>query len=388
MRKLLWTLPVLALGLVALTPTDVHGFGKRKGGGGGDCDYGYGASYGPAPAPTCVVGYVDKVVTSYQPRHIEEEVEVTVMQPVYSQRTEKYTYTENERVETPTKHTVRYYEQVMVDQPVSYQVCKTVTEPTKVTVRKWVNVPTRQTVEVASWKTVTTPQKHTVRYNEMVETEEDTTWTEYKTVTTPQKQTVTSWTCQPQEVISNVPVTRCVPCTIVDSCGNCQTVMKPVCELQTVRHTVMRQVPVQSEIVVNVTQTVPTEVKGKRKVGRWVERTREETVNVTSCQLVKENVEVTVNRLQEQTEEVTVNVTRNVWVTENSTVKVCQLQERTREETVNVVSYRPVQKEGARTYTVCDMQPTKTRVRQSRCVMEPVQTVVKCPIYGPVGCDH
>ena len=61
-----------------------------------------------------------------------------------------------------------------------------------------------------------------------------------------QKHKVVKWTCQPQEVISQVAVTRCVASTVVDSCGHCHVVYKPVCEMQSVKHTVMKHVAVES----------------------------------------------------------------------------------------------------------------------------------------------
>jgi len=109
MRKLLWTLPVLALGLVVLTPNDVQGFGKKKA---ADCA----PTCASAPAPQCVVGYVDKVVTSYQPQTVEEEVEVTVYRPVTREVAQPYKYHENVQVVTPTKQTVKWWEQVVVEE--------------------------------------------------------------------------------------------------------------------------------------------------------------------------------------------------------------------------------------------------------------------------------
>jgi len=377
MRKLLWTLPVLALGLVALTPNDVQGFGRKK----ADC-----APADCAPPP-CVVGYVDKVVTTYQAQTVEEEVEVTVYKPVYTEKTENYKYYECQRVVTPTKQTVKWWEQVVTEEAVTYKVCKQVVTPTKVKVNRWVCTPTKETVEVNSYKTVTTPTKVNVKYCEWVTTEEEATWTEYNTVVTPEKRTVVTWTCVPQEVISQVAVTRCVACTVVDSCGNCHVVSKPVCEMQTVKHTVMRSVPVNTEVTVNVAKVVATEKKGKKPVTRLVEKNREETVNVVSCQLVKEKVDVMVNKMSEVSEEVTVNVCQTVWVEEKGTQKVCRLVERSKEETVNVVSFNNVEKEGTHKFTVCTWAPEKTRVKQHRCIMVPVQTVIKCPVYGPACCN-
>jgi len=377
MRKLLWTLPVLALGLVALTPNDVQGFGRKNAGCAPDC----------GPPPQCVVGYVDKVVTTYQAQTVEEEVEVTVHKPVYTEKTEKYTYWECEQVVTPTKVNVKWCEQVVSEVPVTYKVCKTVVEPTKVKVTKWVCTPTKETVEVSSYKQVTTPTKVNVKYCEWVTTEEEATWTEYNTVMTPEKRNVVTWTCVPQEVVSQVAVTRCVACTVVDSCGCCHVVYKPVCEMQTVKHTVMKSVPVNTEVTVNVCKVVATEKKGKRPVTRLVEKNREETVNVVSCVLVKDKVDVMVNRMSEVSEDVTVNVCKNVWVEEKGTQRVCKLVEKNREETVNVVSYKQVEKEGVRKYTECTWAAEKSKVKQSRCIMVPVQTVIKCPVYGPACCN-
>jgi len=373
MRKLLWTLPVLAFGLVALTPTDVQGFGRRK----ADCC---------EPAPVCVVGYVDKVVTTYQAKYIEEDVEVTVNKPVWVDKEEKYKYYECVRTETPTKQTVKWNEATWVEEPVTYKVCKTSMVPTKVTVKKWVCVPTKEKVEVQSWKHVSTPTKVTTKYLEPSTKEVDYTWTEYSTVMVPTKQKVTTWTCVPQEVISTVNVTRCVACQVVDSCGNCHIVYRPVCEPQTVKHTVMKSVPVESEITVNVCKVVSTEKKGKRNETTWVEKSKEETVNVVSCQLVKEMVEVTVNKMTEVSEDVTVNVCKTEWVEEKGTQKVCKWVEKSKEETVNVVSFNNVEKEGVRKWKECTWTAEKTKVKQTRCVMVPVQTVIKCPVYGPVPC--
>jgi len=349
MRKLLWTLPVLAFGLVALTPTDVQGFGRKKA---NDCC---------EPAPVCVVGYVDKVVTTYQAQHVEEEVEVTTMKPVWIDKEEKYKYYECVRTETPTKQTVKWHEQVWVEEAVTYKVCKTSMVPTKVTVKKWVCVPTKEKVDVQSWKNVSTPTKVTTKYLEPSTKEVDYTWTEYSTVMVPEKRKVTTWTCVPQEVISTVNVTRCVACQVVDSCGNCHIVYRPVCEQQTVKHTVMKSVPVESEITVNVCKVVGTEKKGKRNETTWVEKSKEETVNVVSCQLVKETVEVTVNRMSEVSEDVTVNVCRTDWVEEKGTQKVCKLVEKSKEETVNVVSFNNVEKEGVRKWKECTWTPEKAK---------------------------
>src|SRR4051794_26825643 len=80
MRRLLLTVPVVALSVLLVSVPDASAFGRRK----KDCAPDYVAAHAPAPAPapTCVT-WVEQTVTSWQTQWRTRPVPVVVNRPVY-----------------------------------------------------------------------------------------------------------------------------------------------------------------------------------------------------------------------------------------------------------------------------------------------------------------
>src|SRR5262249_32942097 len=122
-------------------------------------------------------------------------------------------------------------------------------------------VPTTREVEVPvtvcvpvvtnERRTVTTytPQTRQVEY----------TYTTYQTSYVPRTVQQTTYQCVPEQVMVNGPVCTMVPVTTTDCCGNCITCCRPSVTYQQVARTVMRSVPVQTQVVVNQCVVTPVQ---------------------------------------------------------------------------------------------------------------------------------
>jgi len=133
---------------------------------------------------------------------------------------------------------------------------------------------------------VATAEKRKVTVCQTVVKEVEFKYIECVPVTKAEKRKVTQYTCESSVVECEVPccTTVMVPCC--DSCGVVSYTCQRVCTTQKVQRTVMKQVPHEVEVTVNVCTFDRVEKVGKRKVCEVVPVEQEVTVNV--CKVVTE----------------------------------------------------------------------------------------------------
>jgi hypothetical protein len=139
---------------------------------------------------------------------------------------------------------------------------------------------------------VMTPEKRKVTVCQNVMKEVEFKYVECTPVTTAEKRKVVQYTCVPTTVECDVPcystvmVPCCTPPSCCNPCGGVGYTCQRVCTMQKVTRTVMKQVPQEVEVTVNVCTFNRVEKVGKRQVCERVMVEQEVTVNV--CKLVTE----------------------------------------------------------------------------------------------------
>jgi len=321
MKKLM-LIGLAALGLALLAAPSEAGLLHRN----RDC--------GGSPAcdvPCANVVWEEREVTAYRVETKSRTVEREVRTPVTREVEVPYTWYETVSVTTPEKRKVQYCETQTHEVPYTYKVSVPVVTPEK---RK-----------VTTYRTET----HEVPY----------TYKVCVPVVKPEKRMVTTWTCVTEQVPCQVAVCRPVTYTVVDPCtGCCHTVCCKVTEMQTVMKSVVRSVPSQQEVTVNVCHYEEQERKGTRTVC--------ETVPVPG--------------------EVTVNVCRYEEQERKGTRLVCENVIKTREIEVNVVSCKQVEHKGTRKQLVCEWETKKMPFVETYCVTVPYQTKVRVAVAVAAPC--
>jgi len=328
-RLTLASLALLGLALLA-PPAEAHGLRRHHG-----CDSGCGgyagSGYGDM-GPCMNVVWEEREVTVWHAETRTRNVEREVRRLVSREVEVPYTWYEYVTVTTPEKRTVTWCETVTREVPYTY----------------WVNVP------------VVTPTKKTVMTCKTVTTEVPYTYWVNVPVVTPQRRMVTTWTCVPDKVTCEVPVCLTVPCVECDPCtGCCHTVCRKVMTTQTVTKTVMRSVPVQQEVTVNVCTYKPEERHGVRLECRTIEVPQDVVVNVCTYK-------------SEQRHGVRLE---------------CQNVMRSKDVEVNVVSCKRVERHGVRREMVCEWKTERAPVVETYCEMVPHKTKVRVAVPAPcVAC--
>jgi hypothetical protein len=320
-RLLMSSVGLLALGLVALTPTDGFGFGCRRACGG--CSTPCAVSVECAPIAPAPVQFVERKVITYKDNWVERDIveQVSRMVP----KTEKYNYVTLEQKVTPTKRKFVVNRQVMSEEKFNYTVSVPVT-----TVEK------RKEVFYTSVSKVV-PYEYTVMVPRVVS----------------EKRKVMTYEIQTSVVKEMVPVCRtirvacCDPC---DPCGRVRYTCQRVTEMQEVCRTVCNRIPVEREVVVNRTICEAQQRKGERTVCELVRGERDVNVNVCSFR-------------QEQRQGVR---------------QVCNFVPEEREEVVNVVTCERVERVGERQVYTCVVEDVKRKVKVNQPIA--VETVERVPV--------
>jgi hypothetical protein len=156
------------------------------------------------------------------------------------------------------EETVTYYTQVPREVKFEYTVC--------------IPVTTQETRKVVVCKLV--PKEVKFKYVEVVPH------------TVPEKRKVTQYTCVPTVVECEVPCYSTVMVACCNPCGGVSYCCQPVCTMQKVQRTVMRQVPQEVEVTVNVCHYERVEKVGRRTVCETVQVEQQVTVNV--CHMTTE----------------------------------------------------------------------------------------------------
>jgi len=321
-RLLMSSVGLLALGLVALTPTDGFGFGCRRACGGCSTPCAV-ASVECAPIAPAPVQFVERKVVHYKENWVEREIVEKVSRMV--PKTEKYNYFTLEQKVTPTKRKFVVNTQVMEEQKFNYTFSVPVT-----TVEK-----RKETFYTSVSKVV--PYEYTVSVPRVVQ----------------EKRKVMSYEVQTSVVKEMVPVCRtvrvacCDPC---DPCGRVRYTCQRVTEMQEVCRTVCNRIPVEREVVVNRTICELEKRKGERTVCELVRGEREVNVNVCSFR-------------QEERQGVR---------------QVCLIVPQQREEVVNVVTCERVERVGERQVYTCVTEDVKRKVKVNQPIA--VETVERVPV--------
>lgn len=305
---------VLAAISLASVPVEAHGLFGRCGGGG--CETGC------APA---TVTYEERQVTCYR-CEVKSKTVPTVINKVVTRCVEEpCKYTIYKPVYTEEKRTVTCYRCVAKEIPYTWNECVPVPAQEKRTVTCY----RQQFKEVPC--TVFVPVQ----------------------VVVPQKQTVVVCRYEPQEVVRQVPVCQTVRKDCIDPCTGCvRTVCQPVTVMQDVKCTVMKAIPEQKEVIVNVIRCEMQERQGTRTV----------------CELIPE------------TKEVMVNVCRFEVVQRKGTKIMYENIPETKEVTVQVCRYEPIVKDGVRQRIVCDTVQETVNVTHTWVEQVPYTTTIKVPV--------
>src|SRR5579862_2035238 len=147
-------------------------------------------------------------------------------------------------------------------------------------------VPRQENFEYTVCVPVTTAEKRKVVVCRIVTKEVEFKYIENVPVVTAEKRKVVQYTCVPTTVECDVPcwTTVIVPCC--NPCGGVGYTCQRVCTTQRVQRTVMKQVPQEVEVTVNVCNYNRVEKVGKRMVCERVPEEQEITVNV--CRMTTE----------------------------------------------------------------------------------------------------
>jgi hypothetical protein len=154
------------------------------------------------------------------------------------------------------------------------------------TVTVYTRVPREEKFEYTVCIPVTTQEARKVVVCNFVPKEVEFKYVVSVPHTTPVTRKVTQYTCEPYVVECEVPCYSTVMVSCCNPCGGISYCCQQVCTMQKVQRTMMKQVPHEVEVTVNVCTYEPVEKVGKRTVCERVMVEKEITVNV--CHMTTE----------------------------------------------------------------------------------------------------